>query len=307
MNFCLYFLGLIWVIISPPTLAQTQTFDITPERIGPFCPTYLTEGDRDFGGTPRIDIRTELSIAPDRQTLRLSIRFHAREEGGDHTTVEQTVEHLLWTAPDGHRIVSYAVLANFGNAGSRWSEPRQRTYQDYCNYDDCAQDLIRQPKFVEQYRVIGNTSGDDVSQGGPCDDNSTNYSLVLSLLKVTCVSINSAGAVANNTPSQPRKFDPQYRKPPVNAMVSLYADCDYQGAGRSIGVGRYNWDQMGLPNDALSSLRMSPGMVVVLYNDADFRGRSTTITENVSCLTDRDANDQTSSIEVRRVPARKKE
>ena len=90
-------------------------------------------------------------------------------------------------------------------------------------------------------------------------------------------------------------------------MVTLYADCDYQGVGRSIGVGRYNWNQLGLPNDALSSLRVSPGMVVVLYNDADFRGRATTITENVSCLTDRDANDQTSSIEVRRVPARKKE
>lgn len=71
-------------------LAQTQNFDVTLERIGPFCPIYLIEGDRDFAGIPQISIRSDLRISPDGHKLMLSTRFYAREEGGDYTTVDQT-------------------------------------------------------------------------------------------------------------------------------------------------------------------------------------------------------------------------
>lgn len=177
MNQSLRFLllaALIWDTLPAPTLAQTQDFDVALERVGPFCPTNLLEGDRDFAGTPKIYIRTDIRISSDGLRLLLSSRFYAREEGGDHTTVDQTFTQTLWTAPDGQRIVQYAVLTGPNNANLRWSEPRRRGYQEYCN-DDCAKDMMRQPEFIQQHRVIGDTEGEDISYGGRCDDASTSF------------------------------------------------------------------------------------------------------------------------------------
>lgn len=188
---------LLWLIAFIPTLAQTQDVDVTLERIGPFCPTHLIEGDRDFAGTPKIYIRTDMRISPDGHKLLLNSRFSAREEGGDHTTVDQTFVHTLWTAPEGQRIVSYAVLTGTSNANLRWSEPRQRGYQEWCN-DNCAKDQMRQPEFVQQHRVIGDTEGEDISWGGRCDDSSTSYSLALSRFQATCVSENAIQTATNN-------------------------------------------------------------------------------------------------------------
>ncbi len=188
---------LLWAALLAPTRAQTQDFDVALERVGPFCPTHLIEGDRDFGGTPKIYIRTDIRISSDGLRLLLSSRFYAREEGGDHTTVDQTFTQTLWTAPDGQRIVQYAVLTGPNNANLRWSEPRRRGYQEYCN-DDCAKDMMRQPEFVQQHRVIGDTEGDDISYSGRCDDASTSFSLAISRLLVSCIPTNPAQTTNNS-------------------------------------------------------------------------------------------------------------
>ena len=80
--------------------------------------------------------------------------------------------------------------------------------------------------------------------------------------------------------------------------VTIYNDCDYRGDSRTVGVGRYNWNQLGLPNDEISSLKVPAGYTVKLYSDAEFSGQSVNITGDVPCLTDRNFNDLTSSCEV---------
>lgn len=80
----------------------------------------------------------------------------------------------------------------------------------------------------------------------------------------------------------------------------MYTDCEYQGDSRIFGIGRYNFRDLVLPNDAVSSLKVPAGYTVKLYKDADFSGRDITITSDVSCLFDRTFNDSTSSFVISR-------
>lgn len=86
----------------------------------------------------------------------------------------------------------------------------------------------------------------------------------------------------------------------VFGQITMYADCDYQGESRRFDIGRYNWNQLGLGGDALSSLKVPIGYTVKLYEHADFNGISITVTSDVACLVDRDFNDRMSSFEVSR-------
>lgn len=80
--------------------------------------------------------------------------------------------------------------------------------------------------------------------------------------------------------------------------VTMYTDCEYQGDSRSFGVGRYNWNQLGLPNDEISSLRVPAGFTIKLYREADFIGESFILTGDISCLAAQNFNDVVSSFEV---------
>ncbi len=83
-----------------------------------------------------------------------------------------------------------------------------------------------------------------------------------------------------------------------SALVTMYTNCEYGGESRFFRPGRYNWNQLGLPNDEVSSLKIPAGMSVKLYADSEFAGPGITVTSNVACLADQDFNDKTSSFEV---------
>jgi hypothetical protein len=80
-----------------------------------------------------------------------------------------------------------------------------------------------------------------------------------------------------------------------NRVVRVYVDSDFQGAGAALGVGRYDWGQLGISNDSLSSLRVPAGLTATLYEDVHFSGRSKVFTQDASYVGD-DFNDITSSI-----------
>lgn len=79
--------------------------------------------------------------------------------------------------------------------------------------------------------------------------------------------------------------------------VSIYKDANYQGHSQVLAVGRYNISQIAIGNDALSSIRIPPGLNVTLWEHSDFRGNSVTFSSDTPYVGNA-YNDWTSSIEV---------
>ncbi len=90
-----------------------------------------------------------------------------------------------------------------------------------------------------------------------------------------------------------------------NLKATFYVDCNYQGQSSSLGVGRYDLPQMGIPNDSLSSIRIPNGLKVTIFEHGGFQGRSLELTSDEACLISRNKdglnfNDVTSGIIVER-------
>jgi hypothetical protein len=81
--------------------------------------------------------------------------------------------------------------------------------------------------------------------------------------------------------------------------VVLYTDANYKGQSVSLPVGTwYNMEQAGFINDALSSIRIPQGYKVILYENPNTTGRSTTLTASRTDLSSGfgNWNDRVSSI-----------
>jgi hypothetical protein len=77
--------------------------------------------------------------------------------------------------------------------------------------------------------------------------------------------------------------------------VTIYEDANFQGKSANLDVGEYDWGQLGIANDTLSSLIASDGIEVRLFENTHFSGRSVTFEGSVPYVGD-DFNDITSSI-----------
>lgn len=82
--------------------------------------------------------------------------------------------------------------------------------------------------------------------------------------------------------------------------VTLYKDCGFKGGNITLGEGRYDHDELGIGNDNLSSIEVPRGYKITIYQNERYGGRSRTYYNDVSCLTDDDWNDRTSSIRIER-------
>jgi hypothetical protein len=107
-------------------------------------------------------------------------------------------------------------------------------------------------------------------------------------------SSSSASSSASTTPPPPPP-------PPVIQNVTFYQHYDYGGTSSSLGVGRYDINAMGLPNDAISSVKVPAGMRVILYEHGGFGGATRILTADTPQLGPLDFNDKTSSIVVETV------
>lgn len=80
--------------------------------------------------------------------------------------------------------------------------------------------------------------------------------------------------------------------------VKLFRDCDFGGARTGLSIGRYtlaDLQALGISNDDISSLKVSPGYRVTLYEHDSFQGFSAVRTEDQACLGD-EWNDRVSSL-----------
>jgi hypothetical protein len=86
-----------------------------------------------------------------------------------------------------------------------------------------------------------------------------------------------------------------------SSKVVIYSDRDYQGLSQELEPGRYDVSQLAIGNDHLSSLRVSQGLRVILYEHGGFQGRAQEFTSDTPYVGN-DFNDITSSIEIQPIP-----
>lgn len=83
--------------------------------------------------------------------------------------------------------------------------------------------------------------------------------------------------------------------------VVMYSECGFRGKATAVRVGEHSKIQnLGFPNDDLSSLRVPNGLEVIIYEDSKFRGASARIDQDIDCF-DRSWDNAASSIRVNRV------
>ena len=84
------------------------------------------------------------------------------------------------------------------------------------------------------------------------------------------------------------------------SAVTLYTDKDYKGKAVTLSEGEYNLSRMGLYNlkdNDMSSLKVTPGFKVTIYEDDNFKGKSKSYTASENFVGD-DWNDKMSSLKV---------
>jgi hypothetical protein len=92
----------------------------------------------------------------------------------------------------------------------------------------------------------------------------------------------------------------------ANEPAVLYVDCNYSGNAVALPVGNYSLPALiarGIPNDAISSLRVMNGYRAILYWDTDFGGSSLVKTADDACLVDDGWNDALSSVIIQPITA----
>ena len=84
------------------------------------------------------------------------------------------------------------------------------------------------------------------------------------------------------------------------SAVTLYTDKDYKGKAVTLSEGEYNLSRMGLYNlkdNDMSSLKVTPGFKVTIYEDDNFNGKSKSYTASESFVGE-EWNDKMSSLKV---------
>ena len=88
--------------------------------------------------------------------------------------------------------------------------------------------------------------------------------------------------------------------PPTTNGVTFYADINYGGTAKTLGVGNYTLSQLnanGIPNDWMSSLKVPSGWTVEVYEHDNFGGTKWTYTSSSSWVGST-VNDKMSSVKI---------
>lgn len=93
-------------------------------------------------------------------------------------------------------------------------------------------------------------------------------------------------------------------EPVVEPTLPTIYQSDFSGTSKSLDVGAYGSDQLGIGNDELSSIKVPYGFRVTLYEHGGFEGRKLVVTQNqrATFFAESQFNNVTSSILVERIP-----
>ena len=62
-----------------------------------------------------------------------------------------------------------------------------------------------------------------------------------------------------------------------NTLPTFYTGCNFSGAVSSLAAGRYDLNQIGLPNDSIQSIKVPKGFMVTLFEHGSFQGGTAVI------------------------------
>jgi hypothetical protein len=87
----------------------------------------------------------------------------------------------------------------------------------------------------------------------------------------------------------------------TTGVATMYKDCNYAGTAVGLQTGNYTLSQLnalGILNDDISSLKVTSGYKVTLYENDNFAGATLDVTADNSCLVASGWNDRATSIKV---------
>jgi hypothetical protein len=87
---------------------------------------------------------------------------------------------------------------------------------------------------------------------------------------------------------------------PEKGEAVVFVDCKYSGRAMKI-TQTTRWIGPDL-NEKISSVKVGPETEVILYEEADHKGKNVLLKSNEECLVDKNFNDNTSSIRLRQIP-----
>lgn len=85
--------------------------------------------------------------------------------------------------------------------------------------------------------------------------------------------------------------------------IEIYSECNYKGIGVRLAPGKYqvgDLEDLGMPNNAISSVRVPRGLKASIYENDFFRGDGAVLQSDEGCLIGAQLNDKVSSIIVER-------
>ncbi len=86
------------------------------------------------------------------------------------------------------------------------------------------------------------------------------------------------------------------------ANVTFYGQCNYKGPGVTLGVGEYSaaeLNNVGIPEDAIASVKVPEGFSVTLHENDGFQGRYGTLKKNDACLDNNGFSNLVSSLSIK--------
>jgi len=186
-HFSLFFVGMLLVWgVNAQNLEKDTVVQYMPSTIGPYCPTKLLGGDREFDGHgPEIWAWIKLKIV-DKKYIDATVYMHARETTHDWSETEGTWTKRIYTAPAGYEIKAiesgtYSEVHYVSRAGVSSFTPQglMQAIGDARGADVPFKD----DGLVRRWHIVGDTAGDDIST----DDNphgDTSVAVQLNAMKI---------------------------------------------------------------------------------------------------------------------------
>jgi hypothetical protein len=167
----LYLFALLFTIHA---MGQDTTVQVMPSTIGPYCPSKLLGGDREFGGHgPEIWAWIKLKIV-DGKYIDAEVYMHARETTSDWSETDGTWTKRIYTSPAGFQIS--AILSGKYSEVHYVSKPGVNAFSPA----GLAQALggargadvpFKDDGLVRRWNIVGDTGGGDISDDdNPHDD-----------------------------------------------------------------------------------------------------------------------------------------
>lgn len=146
-------------------------------RLGELCPNFHERGDREFGGGPLIQASVRLWHSPLDQGLYAIVNFVAQETRNDRSTVRLTGDQRFIFIRYIYGINSFdSELYSIVNY--RGGSARPGGIIGGCK-DGVIEDIEMYPSLVKKYRIIGDTTGNDISTDDDCQCDTKIYNIEL--------------------------------------------------------------------------------------------------------------------------------